>query len=132
MIRELEEDAEELESEGNYYKVLKRLVSIYVLESNKSKLQYLTSVFNSPLGASYEKICNLKAMALVYQNYKDKGTQHKINQSIKLLGENFRIASIERQIKRYQKEINTEAKKHLETLAVPGRGDIKDASDPPT
>ena len=33
VIRELEEDAEELESEGNYYKVLKRLFSIYCLAS---------------------------------------------------------------------------------------------------
>ena len=116
VIRELEEDAEELESEGNYYKVLKRLFSIYVLESNQNKLQYLTSVFNSPLGASYEKICNMKAMELLHHNYNDKGTLQKINQNIKLLGENFRITSIKRYIHKYQKELNTTALKHLQEL----------------
>ena len=108
--------AEELESEGNYYKVLKRLFSIYVLESNQNKLQYLTSVFNSPLGASYERICNMKAMELLYQNYNDKRTLQQINQNIKLLGDNFRITSISRYIHKYQKELNATALKHLEEL----------------
>ena len=116
VIRELEEDAEELESEGTYYKVLKRLFSIYVLESNQNKLQYLTDVFNSPLGASYEKICNMKAMELLHHNYNDKGTLQKINQNIKLLGENFRITSIKRYIHKYQKELNATALKHLQEM----------------
>ena len=118
VIRELEEDAEKLESEGNYYKVLKRLFSIYVRESNQSKLEYLAKVFNSPLGASYEKICNLKAMELVHQNYKDKGTARRISEGIRLTGETFRVGSINKHIKRLQGELNDEALKHLNALAT--------------
>ena len=73
-------------------------------------------MFNSPLGASYEKICNMKAMELLHHNYNDKGTLQKINQNIKLLGENFRITSIKRYIHKYQKELNATALKHLQEL----------------
>ena len=118
MIRELEEDAEKLESEGNYYKVLKRLFSIYVLESNQNKLHYLTSVFNSPLGASYEKICNMKAMELVYEGYKDNSVEQKMKQNLKLMGASIRIGSIEEHIKMCDKELNAEAKQQLQELAT--------------
>ena len=116
MIRELEEDAEELEGEGNYYKVLKRLFSIYVLENNQNKLSYLMNVFNSQLGAIYERVCNMKAMELLHQHYKDKAVLRKINENIRLLGGAFRIGSINKHIRKLQKELNAEALKHLKAL----------------
>ena len=118
VIRELEEDAEELEGEGNYYKVLKRLFSIYVLENNQNKLSYLINVFNSPLGVIYERVCNMKAMELLHQHYKDKAVLRKINENIRLLGGTFRIGSINKHIRKLQKELNAEALKHLNALTT--------------
>jgi hypothetical protein len=116
ILNDLQEDANKYEKEGNYYKVLKRLFSIAVLENNQNKIHYLTQVFNSPSGKLYEKISNLKALALLHENYKDKATLRKINQNLKLLNETFRITSIQKHIKRYLKELNFEAKKHLDEI----------------
>ena len=116
ILNDLQADAKEFERERLYYKALKRLFSIYVLESNQNKIHYLTQVFNSPAGKLYEKISNLKALALLRENYKDKATMRRINQNLKLLGETFRPTSIEKHINRYYRELNTEAKKHLEEI----------------
>jgi hypothetical protein len=119
ILNDLQADVKEFEKEKNYYKVLKRLFSIYVIENNQNKIHYLTQVFNSNLGKQYEKVSNLKALALLYENYKSKAILSKINKNLKLLNESFRIASIERHIKRYLKDINFEAKKHLEEIRRP-------------
>jgi hypothetical protein len=119
ILSDLQEDVKDYEREKSYYKVLKRLFSIYVLETNQTQIHYLTQVFNSDLGKLYEKISNLKALALLHENYKDKATMRKINQNLKLLGETFRPTSIEKHIKRYYRELNTEAKKHLEEIRKP-------------
>jgi len=116
ILKDLQEDVKEYEREKSYYKVLKRLFSSYVLENNQTQIHYLTQVFNSPSGKLYEKVSNLKALALLHENYKDKAILRRINQNLKLLGENFRITSIQRHIKRYLGELNTEAKKHLEEI----------------
>jgi hypothetical protein len=76
-------------------------------------------VFNTPSGKLHEKVSNLKALALLHENYKDKAILRKINQNLKLLGENFRITSIQRHIKRYLGELNSEAKKHLNEIRKP-------------
>lgn len=116
LIEDLMEDTREYEREGNYYKVLKRQFSIAVLEDNQSRIHELTGIFNSPLGQSYERLCNMKALALLHESYKDKATTRKINENIRLLNETFRITIIEKHIRRYQRELNKEAKKlYLET-----------------
>ena len=85
-------------------------------KNNQTKIHYLTQVFNSPAGKLYEKISNLKALALLRENYKDKATMRRINQNLKLLGETFRPTSIEKHMKRDYRELNTKARKHLKEI----------------
>jgi hypothetical protein len=119
VIANLQQDMNEFLKEGNYYKALKRLFSIAVLNNNQTTLTYLTNVFNSPLGQENEKLCNLKALQLLRQNYPDKSTLQKINQNIKLLNESFRIGSIGKHIKKYQRLVSKKAKLHYQELKKP-------------
>ena len=119
VIENLQQDMKEYIREGNYYKALKRLFSIAVLNNNQTTLTYLSNVFNSPLGQENEKLCNLKALQLLWQNYPDKSTLQKINQNIKLLNENFRIGSIGKHIKKYQRSVSKQAKLHYQELKKP-------------
>ena len=68
------EDIEKLEKEGEYYKMLKRLFSLFKLEGNKrnKELVYLTKVFNSELGRIYLETKTLEAIKLFKEHYKDE------------------------------------------------------------
>ena len=71
-INNIEKDISELKKEKNYYKILKRLYSIYKIEKNENKLVLLTNIFNSELGKTYKDINNIDAIQSIkkyYNNY---------------------------------------------------------------
>ena len=109
IVRNIKEDIEEYKKEGQYYKVLKRMFSIYVLYNNTGQIEFLIRVFNSELGKLYEKICNMKAIELVSEFYTDKDTEEKIHKSLNLLHE--KKTNLSSKIKEYSKSLNARAKK---------------------
>ena len=58
-------------NDGNYYKSLKRMYSIYKLQDKKSKLVELSTLFNSETGYKYSISSNLKAIKLLLEHYSD-------------------------------------------------------------
>lgn len=82
-IKGLNEDINELKKEGNNFKILKRKFNIFKVERNKEKLLFLTVVFNSELGALYQKLSNLEAIKKVSEDYKDKLTKDRIKLNLK-------------------------------------------------
>ena len=77
VIKDLKDDISKHKQEGNYYKVLKRMFSLYVMDKHMEQVEFLTSIFNYELGRLYEKICNLKAIELVHEFYPDEKKQKK-------------------------------------------------------
>jgi hypothetical protein len=115
IIKQLEDDIVEFKEEHRYYKVLKRLFSISVLNKNINMINFYIRVFNSELGKQYEKLCNLQAIQLLEQYYKDDSTREKINANLKLIHESNK-GSIDTLIKRYSKVINNESKNIYDNL----------------
>jgi hypothetical protein len=111
IVKNIKQDIEEYLAEGNYYKVLKRWFSIYVMYNAVSSIDLLVSVFNSELGKLYEKICNLQGIEVLHKYYEDDKTLQRINNNLELLGETFNIKTIHRKINAYLKLLNTEARK---------------------
>ena len=91
VIKDLKDDISKHRQEGNYYKVLKRMFSLYVMDKNMEQVEFLISIFNSELGGLYEKICNLKAIELVHEFYPDEKTKERINKNVFLLNEQFNL-----------------------------------------
>jgi hypothetical protein len=110
IMKNIKEDIEEYKAKGYYYKVLKRWFSIYAMYNNIGPVEFLVQVFNSELGKIYEKVCNLSAIELLYQYYKDDRTMEKIEHNLKLLNEDLNIKKINRKMHDYLKLINKEAR----------------------
>jgi hypothetical protein len=66
VVKNIKEDIEEYKAEGNWYKVLKRYFSIYMLYKNVASVEFLVQVFNSELGKVYQKVCNLSAIEILF------------------------------------------------------------------
>ena len=110
-IKMLKDDIQEYVKEKDYYKSLKRLFNIYVAEGNDQMSEYLIRVFNSPLGSIYSRLCNLSAIKLLLEHYKDDDiVKQKIIVNLKDIREPEDITSIDRNIMKYFKELNTQAK----------------------
>ena len=107
---DLAADAAEFLRAKNYYKALKRRYSLAVLGNHRAEIEALTRVFNSELGKQYERLCNLKAMALVREHYKDKTTESRLRTNLRLLGETFQLRSLGREIARAGRQLAAEAK----------------------
>ena len=86
-ISDINKDIEELQKEGKYYKVLKRLFSIYRAKNDKKKQLQLTKIFNSEVGEKYQIVSNVEALVLVLQYYKDDLTKKRVALNIKELGD---------------------------------------------
>jgi hypothetical protein len=76
-LQMLRDDIEQLVREKEWYKALKREFSIAKIQNERNKMKRLTAVFNSDLGALYQKISNLEAIQLVLENYDDPLTEKK-------------------------------------------------------
>lgn len=117
-IKELKEGILQLKKENNYYKILKRLFSIYKLEGDYSKLEILNKIFNSELGKKYKLISNLEAIKLLSQFYDDADTKKKIEINLTDIKEPHNISSMEKHLKKYKSDLNTQAKKIYNNLLL--------------
>jgi hypothetical protein len=84
-ISELGDEMDELKSEGKYYKVLKRLFSIYKLNQEDGKMVALTRYFNSPTGLLYQRVSNYNAIQLVKEHYSTPELDARIEANLKLI-----------------------------------------------
>ena len=82
-----------------------------MLYKNVASVEFLVQVFNSELGKVYQKVCNLSAIEILFQYYKDDRTIERINYNLKLIGEgDLNIKTIHRKINDYMKLLNKERK----------------------
>lgn len=108
-IARLQEDITDLKKEHKFYKILKRLFSIYRVEDNKKNLLILNRVFNSHLGELYQRASNLEAIETVRESYPDDETAKRIAVNLADLKEPAGVA-INPLIGKYMAQINKEAK----------------------
>lgn len=71
LIEKIRGDFHMYYNDGNYYKSLKRMYSIYKLQDKKEKLVELSTLFNSDTGYKYSISSNLKAIKLLLEHYGD-------------------------------------------------------------
>ena len=74
-VEDIKQDYEEFVKDGNNFKALKRLFSIYKIKKNKIEAVKLTKFFNSKYGKLYELNSNLKTLLLI----PDDDVRKKIN-----------------------------------------------------
>ena len=99
------DDIQELETEGNYYKVLKRYFNLH--HKNKSIVNKLGKFFNSEYGQLYENINCLKSIKLLQAYYDDK----LLNRKIKLTLKDMNVNNIDQYISSNESIINNVAQK---------------------
>lgn len=115
VMKDVEQDIVEYKAEGNYYKVLKRMFSIAVLQNNIVLCDFLMRIFNSKLGHTYEKICNMQAIKLLQEYYRDdKVALRQIKQNIRLL--KIKDDALDKTLKRYQSVLSKDAKEIYDKL----------------
>jgi len=73
-------------SDGNYYKSLKRMYSIYRLKGKKAKLVELSTLFNSSTGFKYSISSNLKAIKLLLEHYSDISLVNAVRANLSDIG----------------------------------------------
>ena len=108
-VDDIKQDYEELIKDGNNYKALKRLFSIYKITKNRIEAVKLTKFFNSKYGKLYELNSNLKTILLI----KDiKEFKQKIDINLKSLKLKPDI-DIQKEILKNDLILNNEGKKYL-------------------
>lgn len=110
-IEELKAEIEELKKEGKYYKILKRLFSIYKILGDDAKLVALTRYFNSPEGLAYQRTSHYDALKLVKQHYSTPELDERIASNLKTI----KLYSDEERDALYKK-LNATAKRKLKIL----------------
>lgn len=110
MIAQIQESYHELKNEGNNYKAVKRLYSIYKIKRNYKKLIDFTRFFNET-GQMYELLSNLKTIKLLAEYYDDTMTQKKILINLKDL--RIKYNDIDTIISEYENELNEMAKQYI-------------------
>ena len=111
-IDDIKDDYDALIQEGNNYKALKRLFSIYKFTKNRTQAIKLTTFFNSEYGKLYEINSNLKTIQLMTQHYDDDSINKKIAINLKYLKINPAY-DIDELIKSNDIILNNVAKKYL-------------------
>ena len=111
-VDDIQADYNELIKEGNNYKALKRLFSIYKMtQNNKKEAVQLTRFFNS--NKLYEINSNLKAIQLMKEHYTNNhDVNKKIDINLKYLKLDTHI-DIDEMIKSNDKTLNNSAIKYL-------------------
>ena len=113
IIQSVNDEAEILFKEKQYYKVLKRKFTIAKLNNDKTILKALSNIFNSDLGEEYKLISNIEALDLVLKNYQDEDTINKILINLKDLHLPLDVKEFEKFIKQRKTVLNREAKRYL-------------------
>ena len=109
-VDDIKVDYNELIKEGNYYKALKRLFSIYKQDKNKKEAVKLTRFFNS--SKLYDVNSNLKAIQLMRKTYDTQDVNKKIVINLKYLKLDKDI-DLDEVIKSNDKILNDGAQKYL-------------------
>jgi hypothetical protein len=103
-VSSLVDDIKDYKKKGNYYKVLKRLFSLYKLRNDKNKLVQLSMFLNNNYGKLYQETANLEAIEKLKRLPIDRTTQRAIAQNLK---------EIEHpDIKKNEKVLNSKAKEY--------------------
>jgi len=77
-IDDVNNEIKELKKNHNYYKVLKRLYIIYLINGDKNKIEILNKFFNSNYGLIYKQLADIQAIILVKKYYNDSYTKKRI------------------------------------------------------
>ena len=109
-INELTDGIKDLKKENNYFKILKRMFSIYKLQNDTHKIKMLNKIFNSDMGMTYKKISNLEAIKLVKEHYKDADTKKKIEINLLDIKEPQSESAMNNNLIKYKTELNNKAK----------------------
>jgi hypothetical protein len=113
----LKEDIKKYLSEDNYFKILKRYFSLYLLkQTHHQKLEKLVEFFNSKVGYLYSIFSNLDCISELLLEYTDRHTKERIKMnlaSLHLTLNNFETAKQE-----LFDEINSEAKKFYSSIII--------------
>jgi hypothetical protein len=122
LLKNLNDDVKELQKEGNYFKSVKRIFSIYNSLNitkklwDKSKMLKISDFLNSDIGALYAKNSNLKAIKLLLENYDDNETKRRALLNLKDLGIEPNLNKIDEMIKKNDTAINKEGFEFLKTI----------------
>ena len=122
ITKSLKDDMNEQIKEGNYFKALKRLFSVYNLKYVKEQLKNtdkyisLSKFFNSEWGKLYSETANLKAIKLLLENYDDEETIKRAIINLKDLNIEPNLKKIDNIIKNNEKKYNNKAKELLSEL----------------
>jgi hypothetical protein len=122
-IMNLNKDMVELEKEGNYYKMLKRLFAKTKYEGNKKLLSKLGYFFNSPTGKQYQLMNMFEAVKKLLETTK-KMRKKDSRPILKLIKKVFSdndvtIANYKQKIKNISKFINENAKQFIRREEIP-------------
>ena len=85
IIKKLTDDYSELIDNGEKFKAMKRVFSVYKIQKDHPNMKKLTSLFNSNLGKIYEINSNLKTILLLKTMYDDPLTMKRIDINLKIL-----------------------------------------------
>jgi len=85
MIKNLLDDYSELMDNGEKFKAMKRVFSIYKIQKDYPNMKKLTYLFNSNLGKIYEINSNLKTILLLKTMYDNPLTMKRIDSNLKFL-----------------------------------------------
>ena len=85
IIKTLRDDHDELIKNGERFKALKQLFSIYKIEKDYPNIKRLTTLFNSNMGKLYQTNSNLKTILLLKTIYDDALTMNRVNVNLKFL-----------------------------------------------
>ena len=105
-VDNVKKDYDELTQDGNNYKALKRLFSIYKITNNKKEAVKLTKFFNSSFGKLYEVNSNLKTLLMM----PNEDTRKEINLKFLKLSPDL---NLEKEIEKNDITLNNQAKKYL-------------------
>ena len=85
IIKKLTDDYSELINNGEKFKAMKRVFSVYKIQKDHPNMKKLTSLFNSNLGKIYVINSNLKTILLLKTKYDDPLTMKRIEVNLKFL-----------------------------------------------
>lgn len=113
----LKEDIKKYLSENNYFKILKRYFSLYLIrQTNADKLETLIEFFNSKVGYLYSIFSNLDCISELLHEYKDTHTKERIK--INLASLHLNLNNFETAKQELFNEINSEAKKIYSSIII--------------
>ena len=107
-LKALEDEVTEYTRDGNLFKAKKRLFSIYNLQGKSEEMVRLTWLFNSPIGALYQKNSQLKAIKLLLEHHNDEMTRKRAEFVLKELGISGDLSGIDGIIKSNDDKIQQE------------------------